>query len=155
MRTKLMAAKIASGAGCATLIASGREDHPLRRLAEGARATSFAASGSPGRAYKQWISGTLAPAGAVIVDEGAAQALARGRSLLAAGVTAVEGNFERGSCVSVRTAEGDEIARGIIAYGAKEAHLLAGQPTSAMEELLGYRGADELIHRDDLAMLGR
>jgi glutamate 5-kinase len=155
MGTKLMAAKIAGGAGCATLIASGREDHPLRRLGEGARATSFAAAGSPVRAYKQWISGTLAPAGALVVDEGAARALQAGRSLLAAGVTAVEGSFERGSCVSIRSPTGEEIARGIIAYGSEEARLLAGQPTSAMEARLGYRGPDELIHRDDLAMLGR
>ena len=91
MRTKLAAAEIARGFGCATLIAAGHDDHPLARLAEGARATIVAAAGSPGSAYKQWIRGTLAPAGAVIVDDGAVRALAAGKSLLPAGVRAVEG----------------------------------------------------------------
>ncbi len=155
MRTKLAAARIAGAAGCATIIASGREKHPVRRIAEGARATVFAATGSPARAYKQWIAGTLVPAGALIIDDGAARALAAGRSLLPAGVTAVEGAFERGSCLTVRTIDGAEIGRGITAYDAEETRALAGSASHAIEELLGYSGPDELIHRNDLAMSGR
>ncbi|WP_114954817.1 glutamate 5-kinase [Sphingosinicella terrae] len=155
MRTKLAAARIASAAGCATLIASGREPHPLRRLEEGGRATLVAAAGTPARAYKQWIAGTLATAGAVRVDAGAERALAAGRSLLPAGVTEVSGDFERGSCLAVRSSDGREIARGISAYNSAEARAIAGCPSERFEAQLGYRGPDELIHRDDLVMLDR
>ena len=152
MHTKLAAARIARAAGCATLIASGREDHPVRRLSEGAPATLVAAEGTPKRAYKQWIAGTLVPGGAIAVDAGAATALSAGRSLLPAGVTAVSGAFDRGECVAVIDPAGQEIARGIVAYGAEEALLLVGCPKGGIEARLGYARADELIHRDDLAM---
>ena len=154
MRTKLVAARIAAGAGCATIIASGHDLHPLRRLVEGARATVVEAGGSPGRAYKQWIAGTLSPAGTLIVDEGAERALVAGRSLLPAGVSEVQGEFERGSCVRVQGLSGREIGRGISAYNSDEARLIAGSASAAIEERLGYTGPDELIHRDDLVMLG-
>ncbi len=121
MRTKVAAARIASGAGCATIIASGREHHPIRRLQEGARSTLFSAYGSPARAYKQWIAGTLEPAGSLTIDAGAAKALASGKSLLPAGVVAVGGEFERGSCLAVLDRQGKEVARGISAYNAAEA----------------------------------
>lgn len=155
MRTKLAAAQIAGAAGCATIISCGQADHPLRRIAEGGRATLFAATGSPARAYKQWIAGTLVPAGALIVDAGAARALASGRSLLPAGVTEVEGSFERGSCLAIRAPDGTEIGRGIVAYNSDEARLLIGSTSRLFEERLGFRGPDELIHRNDLAMSGR
>jgi glutamate 5-kinase len=155
MRSKLAAARIASGAGCATLIASGREDHPLAALQAGARATLVTAKGSPAGAYKQWIAGTLKPAGSLIVDAGAAKALAGGKSLLPAGITAVEGNFERGVCLSVHGPDGIELARGISAYNSDEARLIAGQPSARIVALLGYGGPDALIHRDDLVMLVR
>lgn len=155
MRTKIAAARIARGAGCATLIASGHDAHPLRRLREGAPATVFAAHGTPGRAYKQWIAGSLAPAGTVTVDAGAATALAGGKSLLPAGVTQVVGMFERGVCLGIRDPDGLEIARGISAYNSEEANLIAGCAKGGIEARLGYRGPDELIHRDDLVMMGR
>lgn len=153
MRTKIAAARIASGAGCASLIASGHGAHPLRRLREGGPATVFAAHGTPARAYKQWIAGSLAPAGAVAVDAGAAVALAGGKSLLPAGVTGITGVFERGVCLSIRDPDGREIARGISAYNSEEAGLIAGCPKGGIEARLGYRGPDELIHRDDLVMM--
>ena len=155
MRSKLAAARIAGGAGCATLIASGREERPIDALAGGARATLVAAQSSPARAYKQWIAGTLQPAGSVAVDAGAARALAGGKSLLPAGIVAVSGAFERGACLSVTDTEGRELARGIAAYNAEEARLLAGQSSARIEALLGYCGPDALIHRDDLVMLAR
>jgi glutamate 5-kinase len=153
MRTKVAAARIASGAGCATLIASGREDHPLGALIGGAPATLVAAIGTPARAYKQWIAGTLAPAGTLTVDAGAAAALARGKSLLPAGVLNVAGRFERGSCLSVLLPEGGEIARGISAYNSDEAAAIAGAPSAEIEARLGFCGPNELIHRDDLVMV--
>ncbi|MEA3001469.1 MAG: glutamate 5-kinase [Sphingomonadales bacterium] len=153
MRTKLAAAGIARGFGCATIIAAGRDAHPLGRLAEGARATIVAAAGSPGRAYKQWIRGTLAPAGSVTVDEGAVRALAAGKSLLPAGVRSVEGAFERGVCLRILGPDGREVARGLSAYSAAEAAAIAGRGSAEIEACLGFRGPDELIHRDDLVLM--
>ena len=155
MRSKLAAARIASGAGCATLIASGRDDHPLAALGQGARATLVTAKGSPAGAYKQWIAGTLKPAGTLRVDAGAAKALAGGKSLLPAGIIAVDGSFERGVCLSILDPDGAELARGISAYNSEEARAIAGQPSGKFEALLGYSGPDALIHRDDLVMLAR
>jgi glutamate 5-kinase len=155
MRSKLAAARIAGGAGCTTLIASGRADHPLAALAEGARATRVAAKGSPARAYKQWIAGTLSPAGTLRVDAGAAKALAGGKSLLPAGIIAVEGQFERGVCLSIHGPDGAELARGISAYNSEEARAIAGRSSASIAETLGYSGPDALIHRDDLVMVTR
>ncbi|MDP9413031.1 MAG: glutamate 5-kinase [Pseudomonadota bacterium] len=153
MRTKIAAARIAQAFGCATVIAAGQGFNPVRRLLEGARASVVAAKGSPASAYKQWIAGSLAPAGALWVDEGAARALASGRSLLPAGVTAVNGAFERGACLSILAPGGAEIARGIAAYTATEAEAIRGCGSDRIAERLGYGGPDEIIHRDDMVML--
>ena len=153
MRTKIAAARIARAFGCATIIAAGHGEHPIRNLLGGGRATIIAGSGSPGRAYKQWIATTLTPAGAVTLDEGAVAALRAGRSLLPAGITAVEGTFERGVCLRVRDSGGKEIARGISAYTSAEACAIRGCPSHRIAELIGYKGPDELIHRDDLVLL--
>jgi glutamate 5-kinase len=154
MRTKLAAARIAQRFGCATIISSGQEANPLARLISGeARSTVIDARDSPARAYKQWIAGTLVPAGSLAVDEGAESALAAGKSLLAAGVRSVDGQFERGVCLRVLAPEGREIARGITAYSSAETQAILGCATSEIERRLGYRGPDELIHRDDLVMM--
>lgn len=153
MATKIAAARIACAFGCTTIIASGREDHPIARLRAGGRATVLAANGSPASAYKQWIAGSLEPAGEIAIDAGAVAALRAGRSLLPAGVTAVRGTFERGACVRVRDADGGEIARGLAAYPAVEARAIRGLGSDRFAERLGYRGPDELIHRDDLVLL--
>ena len=152
MATKLMAAKIAVSAGCHMVIASGREPHPLARIEAGARSTWFLADGSPVTARKQWIAGTLKPTGEISVDAGAARALAQGRSLLPAGVTAVSGRFDRGDAVVVRGPDGREIARGLCAYSSADAERLCGRQSAELEALLGYRGRDEMIHRDDLVL---
>ena len=152
MRTKLDAARIAMGAGCRMVIASGRVTHPLRALREGARATWFLPGSTPRASRKQWIAGTLKPRGTVIVDDGARRALESGRSLLPAGVTDVSGHFERGDAVRVLDRTGLELGRGLIAYPADEARAIAGRRSDAIEGVLGYRGRDELIHRDDLAL---
>jgi glutamate 5-kinase len=153
MRTKLEAARIAIGAGCRMCIASGRIKRPLTALAGGGRATWFLPIATPGAARKQWIAGTLKPKGDVRVDAGAERALVSGRSLLPAGVTSVEGQFERGDAVRVLGLDGNEVARGLIAYSADEARAIAGRQTQVIAEVLGYRGRDEIIHRDDLVLV--
>ena len=154
MRTKIAAARVAQSFGCATIIASGHGDHPLARLENGdANATVVDASGSPARAYKQWIAGTLVPAGSVTVDAGAVTALTGGKSLLPAGVRAVEGTFERGVCLRVLGPDGREIARGITGYTSAETLAILGCPSADIESRLGYSGQDELIHRNDLVLM--
>jgi glutamate 5-kinase len=153
MATKVMAAKIAVAAGCHLCIAAGRELHPLRRIEAGARCTWFVAEASPVTVRKQWIAGMLKPAGELTVDEGAAGALRQGKSLLPAGVTAVKGRFDRGDAVTVRDPDGVEIARGLAAYSSADAERIRGRRSSELEGLLGYRGRDEMIHRDDLVLV--
>ena len=154
MRTKIEAARIAMGAGCRMCIASGRVARPISVLLGGGKATWFLPSATPGAARKQWIAGTLKPKGGVRVDAGAERALLGGRSLLPAGVTAVDGHFERGDAVSVLAADGRELARGLVAYASEEARLIAGRQSAGIAEVLGYSGRDEIIHRDDLVLLG-
>jgi glutamate 5-kinase len=153
MRTKLIAARIATGAGCAMAIALGKQDRPLQAMEQGARCTWFLPEGEGRTARKRWIAGSLAPLGALVVDAGAARALKRGSSLLPAGVRRVEGSFHRGDPVSVRDEAGLELARGLAAYDAAEAGLIAGHRSEELEAILGWRGRDEIIHRDDLVVL--
>lgn len=152
MTTKLAAARIALAAGCRMAIAHGEALHPLRRLDAGERCTWFLPGEGPQAARKQWIAGTLKPAGTLIVDNGAEKALAHGKSLLPAGVLGVEGDFSRGAAVLVRTRDGRTLGRGLVAYSSSDARRIAGHKTSEIEPCLGYRGRDELIHRDDLAL---
>jgi glutamate 5-kinase len=151
MATKLAAARIAAAAGCATLITLGRRPSPLAAVEHGARATLFAASQSPSAAYKAWIAGSLTPQGVVTVDAGAATALRQGKSLLAAGVRAVEGRFGKGDAVVVRDLDGRDLGRGLTRYDADDAALIVGLRTKAIEAVLGYE-AGPLIHADDLAL---
>jgi glutamate 5-kinase len=154
MQTKIAAAKIASSFGCATVIASGHSDHPLGHLASGeANATSIDATGSPSSAYKQWIAGTLIPAGSILVDEGAVKALGSGKSLLPSGARKIEGSFERGVCLRILAPDGQEVARGITAYTSREMETILGCASSEIEARLGYGGPDELIHRNDLVLM--
>lgn len=153
MQTKLAAARIATQAGCAMAIALGHRDHPLAALQDGARCTWFI--GAPGgrSARKRWIAGSLAPMGVLVVDEGAARALSRGSSLLPAGVRRVEGTFERGDPVDVAGPDGVHLARGLSAYSSADVRSIAGHQSDEIETLLGWRGRDEIIHRDDLAAI--
>jgi len=153
MTAKILAAKIAVAAGCHMCIAAGHHKHPLRRLEEGAECTWFVPSATPVAARKQWIAGTLRPAGAITIDAGALRALLEGKSLLPAGVTGARGRFERGDTVSVLSADGAEVARGIVAYSDSDAARIMGRKSSEIEQLLGFRGRDEMIHRDDLVLL--
>ena len=154
MITKIEAGKIALGAGCNMVIASGHEMHPLRRVLDGARCTWFLANASALQSRKRWIAGTLQPIGQLVVDEGAAAALAKGKSLLPAGVKQLQGSFTRGDTVSIVTTEGREIARGLVAYDAGDAQRILGLKSSEIEKVLGFRGRDVLIHRDDMVLMG-
>jgi len=152
MVTKIVAAKIAMAAGCRMAITLGAADHALAGIDGGARSTWFLPSAEPRSARKGWIAGSLQPVGTLAVDAGAVRALKAGKSLLPAGVTAVEGSFERGDPVLVRGPEGREIARGLSAYSAADATLIRGHRSGEIAEILGYRGRDEMIHRDDLVL---
>ena len=153
MATKIAAARIAVAAGCHMVISAGAHLHPVRRIEQGARCSWFVPHESPVAARKQWISGTLKPAGALVIDDGALRALESGKSLLPAGVTRLTGRFDRGDTVSVVTQAGREVARGIAAYSDADAARIIGRRTADIEGILGFRGRDELIHRDDLVLL--
>lgn len=152
MRTKIDAGKIATSAGCAMIIASGKTMNPLSAIENGARHSWFAASKSPVTARKTWIAGQLQPAGTLQVDNGAEGALRSGKSLLPAGVRSVTGAFHRGDTVSIVTIEGREIARGLAGYDADEARRICGRKSNEIEKILGYAGRAAMIHRDDLVM---
>ncbi len=153
MRTKLVAARIATQAGCAMAIALGTRHHPLQALLDGAPCTWFLPAPEGRSARKRWIAGGLQPAGRVHVDPGAARALAGGSSLLPAGMRTVEGTFERGDLIEIVGPDGRLLARGLSAYGSEAAARIAGHRSSAIEALLGWRGRDEMVHRDDLVLL--
>jgi glutamate 5-kinase len=155
MVTKLTAARIAMGAGCHMLIAQGRPGRgrgPLAAIEAGARASLFLPRAEPRSARKAWIAGAVNPAGAITVDDGAVGALRRGKSLLPAGVVAIDGSFERGDCIVVRTKAGIEAGRGLSAYASGDIQRIAGHKSGEIATILGYRGRDEIIHRDDLVL---
>ena len=154
MATKIAAARIALDAGCHMCIASGHPLHPLKRIEGGARCTWFIPAATPTTARKQWIAGSLQPAGILRIDAGAVGALRRGRSLLPAGVTAVSGAFERGDAVEVADPDGRVIARGLSAYSSADVARIMGRRSSEIEQLVGFRGRDEVVHRDDLVLRG-
>lgn len=151
MATKLAAARIASAAGCATVITLGTRPSPLMAVEDGARATVIEPATTPKAAYKAWIAGSLAPAGVLTVDSGAAAAVRRGKSLLAAGVRSVDGRFEKGDAVLVRDEAGHEIARGLARYPSDHADQIRGLKSEAIEAVLGYTSGP-VIHADDLAL---
>jgi glutamate 5-kinase len=154
MVSKLIAAQIATAAGCEVVIAKGKTLSPIAALRAGARATRFRASTTPAAARKRWIAGVLKPQGTLIIDAGAVKALGAGKSLMPAGIRQVDGRFERGDAVVVRDGDGREVARGLAAYGATDAERIAGKRSLEIEAILGYRGRDEMIHRDDLVLTG-
>jgi glutamate 5-kinase len=152
MESKIAAAKIATSAGAAVIIANGHLLHPLHAIADGARTTLFLPRLSPAQAKKRWIAGGLCALGTIVIDAGAERALISGKSLLPAGVKSVSGTFERGDAVVVKSEDGRELARGLIAYNTEDARRLVGRRTVDIEVILGYRGRDEMIHRDDMAL---
>jgi len=152
MQTKIEAARIATSAGTHLVIASGRIEHPLRAISAGARCTWFLTAANPVTARKKWIAGALEPKGTLTIDAGAVAALRRGKSLLPAGVTRVDGSFARGDAVIIRGPDGVEIARGLCAYDAEDAQRIRGRASADIAPILGFSGRAEMIHRDDLAV---
>jgi glutamate 5-kinase len=134
------------------IITSGARLNPLSAIERGERATFFRPSDHPVRGYKSWIAGQLEPAGRLTVDAGAVGALAAGKSLLAAGVRLVSGNFTRGDTVAILAPDGHEIARGLVAYDAADAVRIAGLKTGEIEAVLGHQARSAMVHRDDLVM---
>ena len=152
MVTKIEAGKIALSSGTSMVITSGKVMHPLRALSEGAPCTWFLAHSDPVTARKRWIAGQLEPKGSVEIDAGAEKALLSGRSLLPAGVTRVEGAFERGDAVVIRAADGRELGRGLIAYARDDAARIIGRKSGDIAAILGHAGRSELVHRDDMVL---
>ena len=152
MVTKLEAARIATSAGCQMIICNGQSPAPLSRLEAGAKCTIFAATLSPHTARKQWIAGALTPKGTIRIDDGAARALRAGRSLLPAGVIAVNGQFERGDLIEIEDSAGLVIGHGLSSYGHKDAMAIRGHKSNEIKSVLGYRERDEMIHADNLVM---
>ena len=152
MQTKIEAARIATNSGTHMVIASGRVEHPLRAVAEGARCTWFLTAANPVTARKKWIAGTLEPKGTLVIDAGAVAALRRGKSLLPAGIVRVEGAFARGDAVIIRGPDGAEIGRGLSAYDADDAEKIRGCSSPDIASILGFSGRTEMVHRDDLVV---
>ncbi len=152
MVTKIEAAKIALAAGCHMIIASGKTLHPIAAYEKTGHGTWFVASSTPTSARKHWISGAIAPAGVITVDDGAAAALKGGKSLLPAGVTALEGHFGRGDAVLIKDTAGRELGKGLIAYSSEDAARIRGHKSQDIEKILGFKGRSALIHRDDLVL---
>jgi glutamate 5-kinase len=152
MSTKVQAARIATHAGCSTIIASGAGAHPVRALQDGAKYTVFQASATPAAARKQWLAGLLEVAGELHLDDGAVKALSDGSSLLPVGVVSVSGNFSRGDVVTLKDASGHEIGRGLAEYSVDEAARLVGLQSDKIESVLGYRGRATMVHRDELVL---
>jgi glutamate 5-kinase len=152
MVTKIEAARIALQAGCRLAIGDGRIARPLEAFNGAATCTWFLPQGEPQTARKRWIAASLNPVGTIVVDAGAAKALAAGKSLLPAGMVRVDGTFERGDPVIVRDESGAEMARGLSAYSSDDADCIKGLKSSETEAVLGYRGREEMIHRDDLVL---
>lgn len=157
MVTKIVAGRIALAAGCRMAIAMGKRPNPLSALLTpvdqgGALATWFVPGAEPRTARKRWIAGSLKPLGTLTLDDGAVKALLKGGSLLPAGVRGVDGEFERGDLVLIQGPDGRTVGRGLSAYGATDARAIAGRRSAEIEAVLGYRGRDEMVHRDDLVL---
>lgn len=155
MKSKMEAAKIATESGVHMMIAKGTDNHALKSVMEGsARATIFQASVQPRNARKKWILAHVKPKGSLILDDGACKALLSGKSLLPAGVKAVEGQFDRGDAVKICDSSGAQLAIGLSTYDSESTTKIAGHKSADIAGILGYSRGDELIHRDDLVLNG-
>ena len=149
MITKIWAAKICMSSGCTTVIANGQNNHPLKKINE-FNSTWFNASYSPESSRKKWLLNHLHPSGTIIIDSGASKAILENKSLLPAGVIAIEGKFSRGDIISVVNENNNKIGIGFTAYDSSEAKKIIGKKSKNIKDILGYEGRDELIHKDDL-----
>lgn len=153
MVTKLQAARIATTAGCAMIIADGRADHPLARLQAEERHTLFQPTTTPLSARKKWIAGMVAAHGRLVVDAGAERALQKGHSLLPVGVVEIQQTFEKGDPVLVVNQAGREVARGLVSCDSATARLAMGKPSAELAHLPAFAGHEEILHRDDIVLV--
>ena len=151
MITKVMAAKIATEAGCTMAIALGTGLNPLSTLENGARVTWFTAQTDPQAARKLWIS-AMKPKGTITLDDGAVAAMGRGKSLLPAGVMQISGSFGRGDLVALLAADGTRLGQGLARYTSAEARQIMGRHSRDIVKILGYEGRAALVHRDDMVL---
>ncbi|WP_417491996.1 glutamate 5-kinase [Maricaulis sp.] len=152
MRSKILAAEIATASGCATAIGPGAAERPVLRLGQAECGSWFHPTGSAVSARAAWIAGAHSPNGEIRIDAGAAAALQAGKSLLPVGATGIEGHFERGDAVRITGPDGNAIARGVSGYDAGDARRICGCKSSDIEALLGYRRAAALVHADDIVL---
>ncbi|OGT37628.1 MAG: glutamate 5-kinase [Gammaproteobacteria bacterium RIFCSPHIGHO2_12_FULL_37_14] len=153
MVTKLAAAKIALASGCRMVIAAGKHLHPFTRIDQRGECTWFIPETTPTKARKNWIAQHLQSKGCLIIDNGAVNALRNGKSLLSVGVTEIDGDFHKGDAICILNSEKIEIARGLINYNAHDARKIMGRRSADFEIILGYKGSEEMIHRDDLVLI--
>lgn len=154
MVTKIEAAKIAVSGGCCMILASGKENHPVRSLEKGAKHTVFVSRDNPNKARKSWIASSLQISGEIIIDDGAIKALRNGKSLLPAGVIDITGKFDRGDAVVIKDSRLVKVGVGLCAYASDDARLIMGQKSQEIENMIGFTGRNELIHRDNLVLVG-
>ncbi len=150
MITKIMAAQIATESGCSMIIADGRENNPVKAILNGKQYSLFSAQKSGNPARKKWLNATLEPKGSLYIDQGAQNALTHGKSLLSAGVTKVEGKFDNGDTLAIKSANGQIIAHGLTNYDSKDAGLIIGKKSQDIADILGYAGRANIIHRNNL-----
>jgi len=151
MKTKIEAAKICQLSGCYMVIANGNHKNPIKKILESKKCTWFLPRISKLDARKQWIIGSVAPKGEVIIDQGAVKALNNGKSLLPAGIKKINGSFEKGDHILVKDQNDNECARGLTSFSSIEIEKIKGSHSSKIKNILGYSSREEVIHKDDLA----
>ena len=151
MKTKIDAAKICQLSGCYMVIANGNHKNPIKKILESNKCTWFLPRISKLDARKQWIIGSVAPKGEVIIDQGAVKALNNGKSLLPAGIKKINGSFEKGDHILVKDQNDNECARGLTSFSSIEIEKIKGSHSSKIKNILGYSSREEVIHKDDLA----
>jgi len=152
MITKISAAKLATSSGCSLILTVGDKKHPISTLEKGGKHTLFKATQTPMNARKQWIASSFKVTGEIFIDKGAATAIKQGNSLLPAGVIDVVGDFSRGDNVAIKDSKMQKIGVGISAYSSKDARLIMGHNSKDFENIIGFTGREELIHRDNMAL---
>ena len=150
MKTKIEAAKICQLAGCYMAIANGNYTNPIKKVFKNQKCTWFLPKISKLDARKQWIIGSIAPKGEVIIDDGAVKAINNGKSLLPAGVKKINGIFEKGDHILVKDQNDLECARGLASFSSIEIEKIKGSHSSEIKNILGYSSREEIIHKDDL-----
>jgi glutamate 5-kinase len=151
--TKLDAAKICMNSGSHMFIANGKVINPIFNMIKNKRYTHFLPKISTLDAKKKWIIGSLNYNGTIFIDSGAAKALTNGKSLLAAGITKINGNFEKGENVIILDQSNNQLARGLSSFSSNEIDKIKGKQSKEIEKILGYLSKTEVIHKDDMVLL--